>query len=64
MRVQLRIQTRHLQGKRLIKDNWIYIQDPDVTAGRLQIFNNWSPFMVKDPDNGLDWRGIFLHGIR
>jgi protoporphyrinogen oxidase len=40
----------------LIKDNWIYIQDPDVIAGRLQIFNNWSPFMVKDPDTV--WIGV------
>jgi protoporphyrinogen oxidase len=27
-------------------DNWIYIQEPDVKIGRLQIFNNWSPAMV------------------
>ncbi len=40
----------------LIKDNWIYIQEPDVIAGRLQIFNNWSPFMVKDP--GTVWIGV------
>lgn len=32
----------------LIKDNWIYIQEPDVLVGRLQIFNNWSPYMVAD----------------
>ena len=32
-------------------DNWIYIQEPDVEVGRLQIFNNWSPYMVKNPDN-------------
>jgi protoporphyrinogen oxidase len=32
-----------------IADNWIYIQEPDVLAGRLQIFNNWSPDMVADP---------------
>jgi protoporphyrinogen oxidase len=42
--------------KLLIKDNWIYIQEPDVTAGRLQIFNNWSPFLVKDPDTV--WIGV------
>ena len=34
----------------LVRDNWIYIQEPDVTVGRLQIFNNWSPYMVKDPN--------------
>ncbi|MDR3613105.1 MAG: NAD(P)/FAD-dependent oxidoreductase [Candidatus Obscuribacterales bacterium] len=33
---------------RLIADNWIYIQEPDVKLGRLQIFNNWSPYLVAD----------------
>jgi protoporphyrinogen oxidase len=33
----------------LIKDTWIYIQEPDVQIGRLQIFNNWSPYMLADP---------------
>ena len=40
----------------LIKDNWIYIQEPDVQVGRLQIFNNWSPYMVADPDTV--WLGL------
>jgi protoporphyrinogen oxidase len=30
-------------------DNWIYIQEPDVRIGRLQIFNNWSPDLVANP---------------
>jgi len=42
--------------KTLIKDNWIYIQEPDVTAGRLQIFNNWSPYLVRDPNTV--WIGV------
>ncbi|MFC6100863.1 NAD(P)/FAD-dependent oxidoreductase [Olivibacter domesticus] len=33
-----------------LKDTWIYIQEKDVKVGRLQLFNNWSPYMVKDPD--------------
>jgi len=33
-----------------LDDTWIYIQEKEVTVGRLQIFNNWSPYMVKDPD--------------
>jgi protoporphyrinogen oxidase len=33
----------------MLKDTWIYIQEPDVLVGRLQIFNNWSPYMVADP---------------
>lgn len=32
----------------LVPDNWIYIQEKDVKIGRLQIFNNWSPYMVAD----------------
>lgn len=31
-----------------IKDNWIYVQEPEVNVGRLQIFNNWSPYMIAD----------------
>jgi protoporphyrinogen oxidase len=43
-------------GSRLIKDTWIYIQEPDVQIGRLQIFNNWSPHMVSDPSKV--WIGL------
>ena len=32
----------------IVPDNWIYIQERDVKLARLQIFNNWSPYMVKD----------------
>jgi len=38
-----------LSGERSISDSWIYIQEPDVRVGRVQIFNNWSPYMVADP---------------
>jgi protoporphyrinogen oxidase len=37
-------------------DNWIYVQEPDVKLGRLQIFNNWSPYLVADP--GTVWLGL------
>lgn len=39
-----------------LKDNWIYIQEPEVKLGRLQIFNNWSPALVDNPDN--IWLGL------
>ena len=35
----------------IIPDCWIYIQEKNVKLGRLQIFNNWSPYMVKDNYN-------------
>ena len=38
-----------------LQDNWIYVQEPGVRVGRLQVFNNWSPYMVTDP--GLAWVG-------
>jgi protoporphyrinogen oxidase len=37
-------------------DNWIYIQEPDVRLGRVQVFNNWSPAMVADPNT--IWLGL------
>jgi protoporphyrinogen oxidase len=40
----------------LLKDTWIYIQEPDVLLGRLQIFNNWSPHLVEDPNK--IWIGL------
>lgn len=30
-----------------IPDSWIYVQEKDVLMGRIQIFNNWSPYMFK-----------------
>jgi protoporphyrinogen oxidase len=39
-----------------LPDKWIYIQDPAVKMGRVEIFNNWSPAMVADADTV--WLGI------
>jgi len=40
----------------IVPDQWIYIQERNVRLGRLQIFNNWSPYMVKDPETV--WIGL------
>lgn len=32
----------------IVPDNWIYVQESDVKVGRLQLFNNWSPYLVAD----------------
>lgn len=40
----------------IVPDNWIYIQEKDVKIGRLQIFNNWSPYMVADENTV--WLGL------
>jgi protoporphyrinogen oxidase len=39
-----------------IEDNWIYLQEPNIHASRLQIINNWSPSMVSIPGN--IWMGV------
>lgn len=41
----------------IVPDNWIYVQDPGYKVGRIQIFNNWSPYLLKDPDNTV-WIGL------
>lgn len=40
----------------LLKDNWLYIQEKNIKLGRLQIYNNWSPYMVKDKNTV--WLGL------
>ncbi len=49
MRVARMKSGRVRHGTRYPGDNWIYVQEPDVRLGRLQIFNNWSPALVPDP---------------
>ena len=46
LKIQNETKINTLNG--LVPDNWIYIQERDVKVGRLQIFNNWSPYMVAD----------------
>jgi len=41
----------------IIPDCWIYVQEPDVKLGRIQVFNNWSPYMVKKPLDTV-WIGL------
>ena len=54
---KLNVKTRRGHNvQTMLADNWIYIQERDVKIGRLQIYNNWSPYMVKDPDTV--WIGL------
>ncbi|MDB4885859.1 MAG: amine oxidase [Gemmatimonadetes bacterium] len=41
----------------MVQDNWIYVQDGGVQVGRIQVFNNWSPYMVADRANTV-WIGL------
>jgi protoporphyrinogen oxidase len=41
----------------MVQDNWIYVQDAGVQVGRIQLFNNWSPYLVADRANTV-WIGL------
>ncbi len=41
----------------IVPDCWIYVQEPDVKLGRIQIFNNWSPYMLEKPEETV-WIGL------
>lgn len=41
----------------IVPDTWIYVQERDVRMGRIQIFNNWSPYMVDDVQKHV-WIGL------
>ena len=41
----------------LLPDCWMYFQDDAVRAGRMQLFHNWSPYLVRDWPNRA-WIGM------
>lgn len=41
----------------IVPDNWVYVHDRTVKLGRFQIYNNWSPYMIKDLENTV-WVGL------
>ena len=41
----------------VVPDCWIYVQDPGYKVGRIQVFNNWSPYLVKNVDDTV-WIGL------
>ena len=55
--LNLKNQTRIKTLGNIIPDNWIYVHDRSVKMGRIQVFNNWSPYMVKDINNTV-WLGL------
>ena len=59
--IGLLLKKLHVQdGRRIfsaVPDNWIYIQEAGVRVGRVQIFNNWSPYLVADRKNTV-WIGL------
>ncbi len=54
---QLHVLEKGKAPQAMVRDNWIYIQDESVRVGRIQLFNNWSPYLVADPANTV-WVGL------
>ena len=54
---KLHVQVKGAQPAERVEDNWIYVQDGGVQVGRIQVFNNWSPYMVADRRNTV-WIGL------
>jgi len=55
-RMRANPQAQSSQANHMPPDNWIYIQEPDVRIGRLQVFNNWSPDLLARPHQ--IWLGL------
>ncbi len=56
-KLNLKNETEKNTLNNIIPDCWIYVQENDVKLGRIQIFNNWSPYMVKKPMDTV-WIGL------
>ena len=56
-RLNLKNETKLKTLQNIIPDCWIYVQDVGVKLGRIQIFNNWSPYMVAQPEKTV-WIGL------
>lgn len=55
LKLQNKTKVKTLTGN--VPDCWIYVQEREVKLGRLQLFNNWSPYMVSDPEHTM-WLGL------
>ncbi len=56
-RLKIKNDTKKRTLGNIVPDCWIYVQEADAVVGRLQIFNNWSPYMVADPEHTV-WMGL------
>ena len=56
-KLKIKNETKIKTLNNIVPDCWIYVQEPDVKMGRIQIFNNWSPYMVSKPEETV-WMGL------
>ena len=55
-KLKIKNESKEKTVNNIIPDIWIYIQERSVKVGRLQIFNNWSPYLIEDLDKV--WIGL------
>ena len=56
-KLKLKNETNIKTYNNIVPDNWVYVHDTSVDMGRFQIYNNWSPYLVKDVRNTV-WIGL------
>lgn len=56
-KLNLKNETKLKTLSNIVPDCWIYVQDVGVKLGRIQIFNNWSPYLVEKPEDTV-WIGL------
>lgn len=56
-KLNLKNETKIKTINNIIPDDWVYVHNSNVKMGRFQVYNNWSPYMVKDLKNFL-WLGL------
>ena len=56
-KLKLKNETKIKTLNNIVPDCWIYVQEENVKLGRIQIFNNWSPYLVNSPEENV-WIGL------
>lgn len=54
--VGLLLASKPLEHGAPLTDTWMYVHEPGVKVGRVQLFHNWSPYLVADQRHG--WVGL------
>jgi len=55
--INLKNETKTKTIGNIVPDDWVYVHDRSVKMGRFQVYNNWSPYLVKDIENTV-WIGL------
>ena len=55
--LNLKNETKIKTISNIVPDDWVYVHDRNVKMGRFQVYNNWSPYLVKDIENTV-WIGL------